>query len=200
MKAFLSALEKSLGGSLSARALEEYVYEIRLNQPQGKELVIFYYLTGARSRIAHLIGKGIHIDEDLWISNGAKLLSRLRVRAGYAHKIHARQTVVARIDKKTALSFQEAHHLQVPLPGKFRYGLFHKGILVAIAVFSGGRKLKDRHSSFRSYELLRICHRGEELVIGGLSKLIKQFEIEHRPGDIMTYADRDWWMGNAYER
>ena len=31
------------------------------------------------------------------------------------------------------------------------------------------------------------------------SKLLKAFELEHNPDDIMSYADRDWSDGRSYE-
>ncbi|WP_313367197.1 hypothetical protein [Sphingobacterium mizutaii] len=123
---------------------------------------------------------------------GTKIKNRLKVLAGKAKKLHARSTVAARLDKKQSLSFLQEHHLQVPLPGKYRYGLFYEGELVSIAVFSGGRRMKDRSEDYRSFELLRFCHKSDHLIIGGLSKLIRAFIKDFHPGDIMTYVDQDW--------
>ncbi|MGB7527276.1 hypothetical protein [Sphingobacterium cellulitidis] len=121
-----------------------------------------------------------------------KIKNRLKVLAGQARKVHARNTVVARVDKGQGMSFQEEHHLQVALPGKYRYGLFHEGELVSLAIFSAGRKMRDKAEGYRSFELLRFCHKSDYLIIGGLSKLIRRFITEFQPGDIMTYVDKDW--------
>jgi len=91
-----------------------------------------------------------------------------------------------------ALSFQRQHHLLVALPGKYRYGLFRDGELVSVAVFGGGRRMNGRPDDYRSFELLRFCHRSGFRVVGGLSKLIRAFVRDFHPGDIMTYVDRDW--------
>lgn len=122
----------------------------------------------------------------------SKIQHRLKVLAGKAKKLHARSTVVARLDKNQSMSFLEEHHLQVPLPGKYRYGLFYEGELVSLAVFSGGRRMKDKPEDYRSFELLRFCHKSDQLIIGGLSKLIQAFIKDFHPGDIMTYVDKDW--------
>ncbi len=121
-----------------------------------------------------------------------KIKNRIKALSGKAVKIYARETVLARIDKKQALAFQEEHHLQIVLPGKYRYGLFYQGELVSVAVFSGGRKMRDYAEEYRSFELLRFCHKSDHIVIGGLSKLIKAFKKDFNPDDIMTYVDMDW--------
>lgn len=121
-----------------------------------------------------------------------KIKNRIKALSGKAIKIYARETVLARIDKKQAMSFQEEHHLQIALPGKYRYGLYYHGELVSVAVFSGGRKMHDKAEDHRSFELLRFCHKSDHIVIGGLSKLIKGFKKDFNPNDIMTYVDMNW--------
>jgi len=144
--------------------------------------------------------RSIHIDEDRWITRPELLLNRIAALAGQSRRLYARDTVAARIDKPTALSFQEEHHLQVSLPGKYRFGLFHHGELVAIALFSGGRSMHDRSAGHRSFELLRFCHKQEVHVVGGFSKLLETFQRAFNPGDIMTYADSDWSDGSSYRK
>jgi hypothetical protein len=174
---------------------------------------IIYYSVEAEHRISltsiqelrienpalpELATKTIHIDEDTWLTKPDLMLARLRVHTGKARKIYARNTVLARIDKKMGMQFQMDNHLMVPLPGKFRYGLFHKGELVSIAVFSAGRNMKAKGPDYRSYELLRTCHKQGVVVVGGLSKLLRQFVAEHKPSDIMTYIDKDWSDGGGF--
>lgn len=134
----------------------------------------------------------IHLDYDQLLGARDKIINRLKGLHGKGERIYARSTVVARIDKQVAVEFQEEHHLQGALPGKYRYGLFNQGELVSVAVFSGGRIMWHLGTDFRSFELIRFCHKGDRLVIGGLSKLLKAFIKEFKPQDIMTYADRDW--------
>jgi len=155
---------------------------------------LYLYAHSAVQRIspaAHDIDN-IHIDlEDITLQHD-KIIHRIKTLSGQAHRIYARHTVVARIDKKVSLEFQQDYHLQKAVAGKYRYGLFFKGDLVSIAVFSGGRRMNDQPESYRSFELIRFCHKQGVLVVGGISKLIQAFQGDFSPGDIMTYADRDW--------
>ena len=129
-----------------------------------------------------------------------KIGRRLKVLAGHAQRLYARQTVLARIDKRQSMEFQQEHHLQVALPGKYRYGLFHNGELVSIAIFSAGRHMRDLGPDYRSFELIRFCHKSDILVIGGLSKLISGFTADFHPQDIMTYVDRAWSQDSSLKR
>jgi hypothetical protein len=52
---------------------------------------------------------------------------------------------------------------------------------------------------YTSAELIRFACKGGITVIGGLTKLIKNFSDQLRPSDIMSYADRDWSIGKGYE-
>lgn len=200
MKGFVAALEEKLGESCQVEAAAPGVYRIECGDRETGVLRLLFYRAGAKTRVKISEPGYVHVDEDYWVTQPAKLLARLMVRAGRGFRIHARETVVARVDKKQAMDFQRSHHLHVPLPGKFRYGLFFQGELVSVAVFSGGRKMRNQPPDYRSYELLRFCHKGEWIVVGGLSKLIRQFVKEHHPGDLMTYSDRDWSDGSAYEQ
>lgn len=139
-----------------------------------------------------------HTKKAIFLSSGqlreqfTKITQRIKVLAGKANRIFARQTVASRLDKKIANAFLLEHHLQIPLPGKYRYGLYSDGELVSIATFSGARRMRQKHSDYRSFELLRFCHKKDVLVVGGLSKLIKRFTLDFQPDDIMTYVDLDW--------
>ncbi len=195
---FLSALQHKLNVSFNLTALSESAC---LLHPEEGGLHLVYYLCGAGKRIP--IGgsdRCIHIDEDTWIRRPVLLLNRIASLTGQARRIHARDTVAARIDKRTALSFLQEHHLQVALPGKYRYGLYHDGELVAVAVFSGGRRMAGKPADYRSFELLRFCHKQGVQVVGGFSKLIGGFRREFKAGDIMTYADKDWSDGTSYRK
>ncbi|WP_164109960.1 MULTISPECIES: hypothetical protein [Sphingobacterium] len=159
---------------------------------QTEKAVIILYLPGTFRMETDQAVLHIHIDYDQLMSAGVKIINRLRGLQGFGQRIYGRTTVVARIDKGVSMAFQEEHHLQGALPGKYRYGLFHQGELVSVAVFSGGRIIHALGTNYRSFELIRFCHKGDTLVVGGLSKLVKAFVGNFNPQDIMTYADKDW--------
>ena len=200
----VNALQHWLGASIVVHQKSAHVLEILISKPNSEEILhLLFYGAKATERIPHEAETGphpIHIDADLWVQKPEIILSRIKAKLGLARKIHARETQVARIDKAQAMNFQMTHHLQVALPGKYRYGLFLQGELVAVAVFSGGRKMKSLSAELRSFELLRFCHKTDLIVVGGLSKLLRSFEKEFSPGDIMTYIDRDWSDGKSFER
>lgn len=153
---------------------------------------VIIYLAGNTNRI-HIDGiRTFHLDQDQILQNRQKLVSRLLSLLGKGQVIYARQTVVARLEKRVTLSFLEENHLQMAIPGKYRYGLYHQGELVSIAVFSGGRRMREHGENHRSFELLRFCHKAGYRVVGALSKLLKSFTMDFHPNDIMTYVDRDW--------
>lgn len=163
----------------------------------AQELSVFIYFPGTTRQAPSQERKTIHLDIDQVIHHTTKIIYRIKGLLGFGNRIHARATVVARLDKLQALEFQEDHHLQVALPGKYRYGLFYQGDLVSVAIFSGGRRMNDQHENYRSFELLRFCHKRDYSIVGGISKLIKAFVADFSPGDIMTYADLDWCQDSS---
>ena len=195
---FLMALQDKLQVEFDLKALSKHTCFL---SAEGLPLSIVYYLCNSVKRIPVTSDtRCIHVDEDIWITQPDLLLNRIAALAGQAKRVHARDTVAARIDKPVAMAFQQEHHLQVALPGKYRYGLFHEGELVAVAIFSGGRKMDGKPEGYRSYELLRFCHKQGAQVIGGFSKLLDCFQQDFNPGDIMTYADKDWSDGSSYRK
>jgi len=197
---FINGLKNRLNCSITIKEINSQTFAIEI---LGSNFLILFYLPGA-SRIKKIEGQEynkllIHIDEDVWLSKPELLLNRIKVLIGKGERIYARQCITARIDKQTALSFQKEHHLQAELPGKYRYGLFFQGELVAVIIFSGGRSM--RHSeNYRSFECLRFCSKQRLIVIGGFSKLLKTFILDFKPNDIMTYVDADWSDGSKFEK
>jgi hypothetical protein len=111
-------------------------------------LFIYLYPPNHARQPAHPELQTLHIDVDLLRSSKRKVINRIKGILGLGERIYARETVAARIDKKVAIAFQEEHHLQVALPGKYRYGLFYEGELVSVAVFSGGRRMNGNCFAF----------------------------------------------------
>lgn len=198
---FLLQLKKEFSAEALVDNLSPTIFIIHL---QGAEVSFVFYRSMHYTCLHTLMSfshrRVIHLDEDIYLSKKNIVMARIAAILGRSNRIHARKTVLARINKKDATVFQQEHHLQVSLPGKYRYGLFYKGELVSIAVFSGGRKMHEYESSYRSFELLRFCHKSGYLVVGGFSKLIKGFVKAFNPNDIVTYVDRDWSDGENYHQ
>ena len=173
---------------------EEHIIHIRTS----KFLLLIYLPNSSRLEIEEDV-KVIHLDIDILYNEYSKVLQRLKGLIGKGKRVYARETVVARVDKKVTLEFLEENHINGAMAGKYRYGLFYKGELVSLAVFSGGRILRSISEEYRSFELVRFCHKADYLVTGGISKLVKGFIKDFKPNDIMTYADRDWSQQSSLE-
>ena len=177
--------------------------------PKVKEAIVFQPLlppTTDRSEPPHIIVPDYLKDwttrslwEDHWEHKRPIVTSRLLSLIGHTERIHGRKTHVARIDQATAADFLQTHHMLGPTKAKFKYGLFRGEELVAVATFSGGRRMTEAGREGRSFELIRTCNAQGKTVVGGVSKLLKAFIREHQPGDIMTYVGRDWSEGHMYE-
>ncbi|MFD1769175.1 hypothetical protein [Sphingobacterium suaedae] len=192
---FVSLLEKKLNTVLK----REEMSQATVFHSKSPLFSIAIYGPVSGGRLTGFSHKTYHIDADYLLLHQNKILQRLYSLFGKGKTIYARQTVVARIDKRATADFLEEHHLNAPLTGKYRYGLYHQGELVSIAVFSGGRHMRDQPSDYRSFELLRFCHKSGYRVVGGISKLIRAFAVDFQPNDIMTYVDRDWSQDSSLQ-
>lgn len=200
MKQYLHYIEEFVAQLKQHLPVQEVLYaELYASISTEKLQVKIYYPGSARVQDLSTNIPQIHIDIDLIIHQAQKVLYRLRGLHGVGSRIYARKTIVARLDKRVTIDFLKEYHLQSPLPGKYRYGLYDQGELVSVAVFSGGRIMKDIAEDYRSFELVRFCHKADTLVVGGISKLIKAFAADFYPQDIMTYADKDWCTDSSLE-
>ena len=140
----------------------------------------------------------VHLWQDSWITRRETVRSRIAALSGSGVRIHARQTKVQRTAKNETRSFFSANHLQGAVNGRYHYGLYLDGQLVAAASFSAGRNVVRSGVAVRSFELMRYAGLLHHRVVGGLGKLIARFIEEVNPGDLMTYADLDWASGKGY--
>ncbi len=140
----------------------------------------------------------IHLWQDQWIRKQEIIRSRIAALLGFGTHVHARQTIVRRIDKNDMSRFFDANHLQGSVNARYAYGLYADDRLVAAASFSSGRAVVRDGIAGRSFELLRYANLLEHRVVGGTGKLIAAFIRERHPDDMMTYADLDWASGKGY--
>ncbi|WP_316803355.1 hypothetical protein [Pedobacter nototheniae] len=143
--------------------------------------------------------KLIHLWEDVWLNRPLQVLARINSLLGLNVRIHGRKTKIFKITKPVADAFLNDYHLQGPVSSRYKFGLFLKDELVAVATFSALRQMKHTEN-YKSAELIRFAVKSGYSVIGGLSKLIAHFHKLLKPDDIMSYADRDWSAGEAYTK
>lgn len=188
-----AAFSQQLGRLLDTRFVTHQTLAFTILTAEDLDVSIVIYGPAAKNRLKTVTtARVIHLDEEYVRENEKKVLQRIASLYNKGRTIYARETVIARVDKRISMQFLEEHHLNAVSPGKYRYGLFYRGDLVSLAVFSGGRKMKDKPIDYRSFELIRFCHKSGLRVVGGLSRLIRAFAKDFTPGDIMTYVDNDW--------
>ncbi|GAX13814.1 hypothetical protein FisN_30Lh110 [Fistulifera solaris] len=141
----------------------------------------------------------IHLHQDQWERQTNLVQARLwnaivQTSHQYCHerRIYARQCRVERISSPQAQAFLQQHHMWSSVAARYSYGLLLNETLVAVATFSSRRRIQRGLKIYRSHELLRFCTQSNVTVLGGCSKLVKAFERDVEPDDIVTVLDRDW--------
>lgn len=142
----------------------------------------------------------IQLWEDIWYTRSAQILSRINALLGKNKRIHGRKTAIISITQPQADTFLNQHHLQGSAKARHRYALVVEDKYVAVATFSGKRKMTRRHADYTSVELIRFATADGFTVQGGLSKLLKHLIKTILPNDVMTYADLDWSYGKGYTK
>ena len=133
----------------------------------------------------------LHIWETEWINLVKKEIwkSVIKHKLGLTeNKIYARKCKVVEITNKVASEFCENNHLQGKATGGKCLGLMYQGDLVMVAIIA-----KPRYSKQFNYELLRLCSKINTIVIGGASKLLKDYH------NLVSYANRRWSIGGVYK-
>jgi hypothetical protein len=133
-----------------------------------------------------------------WQDKKEIVLSMINSKLGLNRKVFGRNCEVKKVTKHEAEIFLNQNHLLGFKSAYFKYALFCKQEMVAIATFSKGRKMNRLEANKRSFELISFCCKKGVSVTGGLSKLLKAFIANLQPGDLMTYIDKDWSDGSAY--
>jgi hypothetical protein len=119
----------------------------------------------------------------------SKLMSKLNLN----QKIPARKCEIKEITKKESSEFLTKNHLQGNSIDKVRFGLFYNDELISVMTFGKKRKsLGNKTSDISEYELIRFCNKININVIGGFSKLLKNFIKQYKPSKIETFADIRW--------
>ena len=143
----------------------------------------------------------IHVFEDEWLHKQDIVKSRLRnLFNATKTKVYARKCVVRQIDSKCKTQFLETNHIQGNAASSVNLGLFHNNELVSVMTFSKLRIALGQKSKKNCWELSRFCSCVNLVVVGGANKLLRFFEREFSPKEIVSYADRRWSDGGVYEK
>lgn len=136
----------------------------------------------------------IHIYEPEWYNNSDKIKSLLKIALGKVeNKIYARKCYIKRITDKEAKSFNTQYNLQGNKQADVIYGLFYNNQLVQLMSFNRYNKISTE------WELIETCTNSNIVVIGGLSKLFKQFIKQYNPTKVISYCDFNKFNGKSYQ-
>ena len=142
----------------------------------------------------------IHIWEDDWINKRNIIESQIKNLLGLTeNKIFARRCQIREIkDSKISTKFLNENHIQGSVRSNLKLGLYYGNELVSLMTFDNyeGRKKMEAGG----WNLSRFCNKLNTNVIGGASKILKYFIKNYKVFRLISYADRDWSIGNLYEK
>ena len=131
--------------------------------------------------------------------------SRLLGILGRSTRLMARNLVSRRIDAATVDAFLLENHLWGATKARYRYGLYTKADeqLVAVASFSARWNVRRGGALRRAARLARadsilLAAREAPGRCWRISKLLKAFQRDADPDEIVTVIDRDWGAGDGW--
>jgi len=129
-----------------------------------------------------------HIFGYEWAHKKNIITSMLRNILGCSDKIHASKCKCCKVSSEEAKKFLENNHLKGYSDSNIHYGLYNQDELIQVIAI----KHTDR------YEITRLASKLNTCVVGGASKLFKQFISEYSPTDIITTSDRAYASSKLY--
>lgn len=147
-----------------------------------------YHIKKSKCAVKHGF-RCIHVfDWDSWTDI-------LHLLQPFKHRVYARQCIIKRISKQQANAFTNEYHIQGQCNGQnICYGLYYDDELVEVMTFG-----TPRYNRHYDCELLRLCTRFDYSVVGGASKLFKQFKQEYSTASVISYCDLAKFTGHVYE-
>ena len=140
----------------------------------------------------------IHIWEDDWTFNRDIVKSQINNWLKKScNKIWARKCEVKIVRSSGEIrSFLDINHIQGYVNNNLSIGLYLEDELVSLMTFDNyeGRKKMEEGG----WNLSRFCNKLDTNVIGGASKLLNYFIKNYSPNRIISYADKDWSVGDLY--
>jgi hypothetical protein len=141
----------------------------------------------------------ITIWEDDWEYKKDIIKSRILNLLNKSRKIYARKCEIRYVNVSEEREFLINNHIQGWVPSSIRIGLYFENNLVSIMTFGGYRVALGKKCSDGEYELLRFSNSLKTTVIGGASKIFKEFLRLHKPTKVLSYQNNSWNTGNLYE-
>ena len=138
----------------------------------------------------------IHIWEDDWSLRTEIVKSQIGNLFRSSKSIFARKCQVKLVDFKECKQFLNINHIQGSVSGQVKIGLYFGDELVSIMTFDhfeGRKKMEEG-----GWNLNRFCNKLNTNVIVGASRLLNFFIKNYNVKRIVSYADKDWSVGDLY--
>jgi hypothetical protein len=153
-----------------------------------------------REKQEHFSNQGIriiNIYEDEWGNKSDIVKSRLQNILGVTGTtIYARKCQVREVSSKDAAAFCNANHLMGKGRSNIRLGLYYEDKMVSVMTFSNNNLSRKAII----WEINRFASLLNVNVVGGASRLFKTFIRQHKPDQVLSYADNRWSAGNLYRQ
>lgn len=187
---------------LKGKELDIYIPEYRLAIEFG---AVYYHSkdhVGSRYHIQKYLGckelgiKLITIFDVDWNDSRKRNIIKSRIKNALnrcQNRVYGRKCNICYPNSREVKRFLDKNHLQGYSPSSFNIGLEYENNLIAIATFG-----KPRFSKTYQWEIIRFCSKRNLLVLGGFSKIFKQFIKDKNPNNVISYADLRWGSGSAY--
>lgn len=134
----------------------------------------------------------MYVWEDDWKYKKDIVKSQIRHKLKMSKSIYARKcNVVYNVSAAERRIFLDTNHIQGFTNSSISYGLELDGTLVALMTFT-----IDQNGHFT---INRFCNILNHHVIGGFSKLLKQFERDNPTREIRSQSHNDWYDGSMYK-
>lgn len=134
-----------------------------------------------------------HIFEHHWKFKNEIIKDLIRKKFNkVSNKIPARKCTLVELSTKEAREFIDKNHIQGYSSCNKKLGLVYNNELVSVMTFG-----KSRFNKNYEFELVRFCNKLDTSVIGGASKLLKEFERNNK-GILVSYCDLTLFDGSLY--
>lgn len=138
----------------------------------------------------------IGIFSDEWESKQEIVKSRIKsILGAVQQRIYARKCKILHVSSKESSAFCQQNHIMGSGRSNIRLGLYYKDQLVSIMTFVNNNLSRKSNN----WEINRFCSIKDSLVVGGASKLFKEFLKIQNPQSVLSYADNRWSLGELYK-
>jgi len=136
----------------------------------------------------------VHINEHVWKQRKEIYLGIINNHLKHNNKIYARKCSIVQLNFKEYKEFMDKNHLHGCVSASIRIGLTHDNKLVSSMGF-----VKSPKNEY-DYEIARFATIMGVTVVGGASKMFKEFIRLVGKAKVLTFADADISNGKVYSK